>query len=70
MREERGEDQEERAGKGGMEDSASSYFHETPDKVCNHVSKPDMETAILQFPNMRQASSAQRMELWGRPAQM
>ena len=37
----------------------------------NHVAKPDMETAILQFlVNRKQAESTRRRELWGRLAQM
>ena len=52
-------------------DSDSSDVDETLRNVYNHVAKPDMETAILQFlVNRRQSESTRRRELWGRLAQM
>ena len=53
------------------ESSDSSDVGETLRNVYNHVAKPDMETAILQFlVNRKQAESTRRRELWGRLAQM
>ena len=53
------------------ESSDSSDVDETLRNVYNHVAKPDMETAILQFlVNRKQAESTRRRELWGRLAQM
>ena len=53
------------------ESSDSSDVDETLRNVYNHVQKPDMETAILQFlVNRKQAESTRRRELWGRLAQM
>ena len=44
---------------------------ETLRSVYNHVAKPDMETAILQFlVNRKQSEATRRRELWGRLAQM
>ena len=52
-------------------DSDSSDVDDTLRNVYNHVAKPDMETAILQFlVNRRQSESTRRRELWGRLAQM
>ena len=49
----------------------SSDVDTTLRNVYNHVAKPDMETAILQFlVNRKQAESTRRRELWGRLAQM
>ena len=55
-----------------VEDSSdSSDVDVTLRNVYNHVAKPDMETAILQFlVNRKQAESTRRRELWGRLAQM
>jgi hypothetical protein len=55
-----------------VEDSSdSSDVDNTLRNVYNHVAKPDMETAILQFlVNRKQAESTRRRELWGRLAQM
>ena len=55
-----------------VEDSSdSSDVDDTLRNVYNHVAKPDMETAILQFlVNRKQAESTRRRELWGRLAQM
>ena len=55
-----------------VEDSSdSSDVDDTLRNVYNHVQKPDMETAILQFlVNRKQAESTRRRELWGRLAQM
>ena len=55
-----------------VEDSSdSSDVDTTLRNVYNHVAKPDMETAILQFlVNRKQAESTRRRELWGRLAQM
>ena len=55
-----------------MEDSSdSSDVDDTLRNVYNHIQKPDMETAILQFlVNRKQAESTRRRELWGRLAQM
>ena len=55
-----------------VEDSSdSSDVDDTLRNVYNHVTKPDMETAILQFlVNRKQAESTRRRELWGRLAQM
>ena len=51
--------------------SDSSDVDDTLRNVYNHVQKPDMETAILQFlVNRKQAESTRRRELWGRLAQM
>ena len=53
------------------ESSDSSDIDDTLRNVYNHVQKPDMETAILQFlVNRKQAESTRRRELWGRLAQM
>ena len=53
------------------ESSDSSDVDTTLRNVYNHVQKPDMETAILQFlVNRKQAESTRRRELWGRLAQM
>ena len=54
-----------------VEDSSdSSDVDDTLRNVYNHVQKPDMETAILQFlVNRKQAESTRRRELWGRLAQ-
>ena len=53
------------------ESSDSSDVDDTLRNVYNHVAKPDMETAILQFlVNRKQAESTRRRELWGRLAQM
>ena len=53
------------------ESSDSSDVDNTLRNVYNHVAKPDMETAILQFlVNRKQAESTRRRELWGRLAQM
>ena len=53
------------------ESSDSSDVDDTLRNVYNHVAKPDMETAILQFlVNRKQAESSRRRELWGRLAQM
>ena len=53
------------------ESSDSSDVDTTLRNVYNHVAKPDMETAILQFlVNRKQAESTRRRELWGRLAQM
>ena len=52
-------------------DSSSEDVDETLRNVYNHVAKPDMETAILQFlVNRKQSEQARRRELWGRLAQM
>ena len=52
------------------ESSDSSDVDDTLRNVYNHVQKPDMETAILQFlVNRKQAESTRRRELWGRLAQ-
>ena len=61
-----------RKPKPPVEDSSdSSDVDETLRNVYNHVAKPDMETAILQFlVNRKQAESTRRRELWGRLAQM
>ena len=53
------------------ESSDSSDVDDTLRNVYNHVQKPDMETAILQFlVNRKQAESTRHRELWGRLAQM
>ena len=61
-----------RKPKPPVEDSSDSFdVDETLRNVYNHVAKPDMETAILQFSvNRKQAESTRRRELWGRLAQM
>ena len=64
-----------RKPKPPVEDSSdssdSSDVDTTLRNVYNHVAKPDMETAILQFlVNRRQAESTRRREVWGRLAQM
>ena len=52
------------------ESSDSTDVDDTLRNVYNHVQKPDMETAILQFlVNRKQAESTCRRELWGRLAQ-
>ena len=55
-----------------VEDSSdSSDVDTTLPNVYNHVQKPDMGTAILQFlMNRKQAQSTRRRELWGRLEQM
>ena len=60
-----------RKPKPPVEDSSdSSDVDDTLRNVYNHVQKPDMETAILQFlVNRKQAESTRRRELWGRLAQ-
>lgn len=51
--------------------SDSSDVDETLRNVYNHVAKPDMETAILQFlVNRRQTESTRRRELCGSLVQM
>ena len=51
--------------------SDSSDVDDKLRNVYNHVQKPDIETAILQFlVNRKQAESTRRRELWGRLAQM
>ena len=51
--------------------SSSEDIDETLRNVYNHVAKPDMETAILQFlVNRKQSEATRRRELWGRLAQM
>ena len=51
--------------------SSSEDMDETLRNVYNHVAKPDMETAILQFlVNKKQSEQTRRRELWGRLAQM
>ena len=53
------------------EDSGSSDVDETLRSVYNHVAKPDMETAILQFlVNRKQGETAKRKQLWSQLAQM
>ena len=53
------------------ESSDSSDVDDTLRNVYNHVQKPNMETAILQFlVNRKQAEGTRRRELWGRLAQM
>ena len=64
-----------RKSKPPAEDSSNSSDSSDVDttlrNVYNHVAKPDMETAILQFlVNRKQAESTRRRELWGRLAQM
>ena len=61
-----------RRPKPPVEDSSdSSDVDTTLRNVYNHVAKPDMETAILQFlVNRKQQESTRRRELWGRLAQM
>ena len=60
-----------RKPKPPVEDSSdSSDVDDTLRNVYNHVQKPHMETAILQFlVNRKQAESTRRRELWGRLAQ-
>ena len=49
--------------------SSSEDMNETLRNVYNHVAKPDMETAILQFlVNRKQSEQTRRRELWGRLA--
>ena len=51
--------------------SSSEDIDETLRNVYNHVAKPYMETAILQFlVNRKQSEATRRRELWGRLAQM
>ena len=51
--------------------SSSEDMDETLRNVYNHVARPDMETAILQFlVNKKQSEQTRRRELWGRLAQM
>ena len=53
------------------ESSDSSDVDDTLRNVYNHVQKPNIETAILQFlVNRKQAESTRRRELWGRLVQM
>ena len=52
------------------ESSDSSDVDDTLRNVYNHVAKPDMETAILQFLVNRKQAESTRRELWGRLAQM
>ena len=61
-----------RKPKPPVEDSSdSSDVDTTLRNVYNHVAKPDMETAILQFlVNRKQAESTRRRELWRSLAQM
>ena len=61
-----------RKPKPSVEDSSdSSDVDTTLRNVYNHVAKPDIETAILQFlVNRKQAESTRRRELWGRLVQM
>ena len=50
---------------------SSSDEEEVLQNVYNHVSKPDMETAILQFlVNRRQNEASRRRELWSSLARM
>ena len=60
-----------RKPKPPVEDSSdSSDVDTTLRNVYNHVQKPNMETAILQFlVNRKQAESTRRRELWCRLAQ-
>ena len=47
-------------------DSSSEDMDQTLRSVYNHVAKPDMETAILQFlVNRKQSEQTRRRELWG-----
>ena len=51
--------------------SSSEDMNETLRNVYNHVAKPDMETALLQFlVNRKQSEATRRREPWGRLAQM
>ena len=51
--------------------SSSEDMDETLRSVYNHVAKPDMDTAILQFlVKRKQSEQSRRRELWGRLAQM
>ena len=61
-----------RKPKPPVEDSSdSSDVDETVRNVYNHIAKPDMETAILQFlVNRKQSESTRPRELWRRLAQM
>ena len=53
------------------EDSSSEDVDETLQNVYNHVAKPDMETAILQFlVNRKQNEAQRRRTLWSQLAQM
>ena len=49
--------------------SSSEDMNETLRNVYNHVARPDMETAILQFlVNRKHSEQTRRRELWGRLA--
>ena len=49
--------------------SSSEDIDETLRNVYNHVARPDMETAILQFlVNRKHSEQTRRRELWGRLA--
>ena len=53
------------------EDSSESDVDETLRNVYNHVARPDMETAILQFlVNRKQTETQRRRTLWSQLAQM
>ena len=52
-------------------ESSEEDVDETLKNVYNHVAKPDMETAILQFlVNRRQTESQRRRTLWSQMAHM
>ena len=60
-----------RAKKPKTPPDSSSDEEEVLRNVYNHVSKPDMETAILQFlVNRRQSETTRRRELWSSLARM
>ena len=53
------------------EDSSSEDVDETLRNVYNHVARPDLETAVLQFlVNRRQNEAQRRRTLWSQLAQM
>ena len=53
------------------EESDSSDVDETLRSVYNHVAKPSMETAILEFlVNRKQGETQKRRQLWSQLAQM
>ena len=53
------------------EDSSSEDVDETLQNVYNHVARPDLETAVLQFlVNRRQNEAQRRRTLWSQMAQM
>ena len=53
------------------EESSDEDVDETLRNVYNHVAKPDMETAILQFlVNRKQTETQRRRTLWSQLAQM